>query len=141
VPTVRKKTAHCGCADQIFPVRPSNQAPVPIALANKEAFRVLIERLDYLRGYAKSRRDVPVGLKFETDRLPKPKGKSCFCGWRIVSVCAGKTPIPHSKDASATIFLATRETFSSNQIKSDVFFSAQALNNSLSYDPALFHTL
>ena len=40
---VKKKTASCGCAGQIARVKPSIHAPVPIALATKEAFRVFIE--------------------------------------------------------------------------------------------------
>jgi len=42
-PIVRKKTAHIGCAGHIFSVRPSNQAPVPITLANRDALRVLMK--------------------------------------------------------------------------------------------------
>src|SRR5271167_1871074 len=42
-PIVRKKTAHWGCAGHIFCVTPSSHAPVPIALADKEAFKVFIE--------------------------------------------------------------------------------------------------
>lgn len=40
--TVRKKTASCGCDGQIARVKPSIHAPVPIALATKEAFRIFI---------------------------------------------------------------------------------------------------
>src|SRR5215472_821708 len=39
---VRKKTASWGCVGQIARVKPSFHAPVPIALASKEAFRVFI---------------------------------------------------------------------------------------------------
>ena len=42
---VKKKTASCGCAGQIARVKPSIHAPVPIALATKEAFRVFIGAL------------------------------------------------------------------------------------------------
>ena len=42
---VKKKTASCGCAGQIARVKPSIQAPVPIALATKEAFSVFIGAL------------------------------------------------------------------------------------------------
>src|SRR5690348_10598943 len=42
-PTVRKKTAHCGCAGHIRCVTPSSQAPVATPLASKEAFNLFIE--------------------------------------------------------------------------------------------------
>ena len=42
-PTVRKKTANCGWAGHIARVTPSIHAPVPIALANREAFKVFTE--------------------------------------------------------------------------------------------------
>src|ERR1700722_5144412 len=42
-PIVRKKTASCGWAGHMARVRPSIHAPVPIALANREAFKVFTE--------------------------------------------------------------------------------------------------
>jgi hypothetical protein len=42
-PIVRKKSASVGCAGHIARVRPNIDAPVPIALANREAFKVLTE--------------------------------------------------------------------------------------------------
>jgi len=40
---VRKKTASVGCAGHTARVRPSIHAPVPMALANRDAFKVFTE--------------------------------------------------------------------------------------------------
>jgi len=58
-PIVKKKTAHCGCAGHTLCVRPRSHAPVPMALASREAFSVLIEKFAPIQQYATSASNVP----------------------------------------------------------------------------------
>ncbi len=45
---VTKNTAHQGCAGHIFSGTPKSHNAVPIALANSDAFKVLIRDVDHI---------------------------------------------------------------------------------------------
>jgi hypothetical protein len=71
-PMVRKKTAHIGCAGQIWPATPISHAPVPTALASREAFKVLIELTPGSTAFVAADTD-RVRTSCAADRVPPPQ--------------------------------------------------------------------